>query len=90
VRRPLVEHPRHLLGVAAEVDDQRITLRVPRVEPGAVGGVDEQALDGRTLRGDALALRGGERLRMEDEAVLRQVHQQREADDDDQRDFSRR
>src|SRR5688572_33477160 len=70
--RCIVEHPRDLLRVAAKINDQRVAIDMPGMQPYAVGGVDENAFHpGPAREGGAAGFL--QPLRMEDEAVLRDV-----------------
>ena len=69
----------NLFGVAAEVNDQRIALDVPGVQPRAVGRFHEDALDRHALRKRSAAPRPWD---ADGQAVLREVQEERQADDD--------
>ena len=65
------------------------TFDVPGVQARAVGAVDEKALDRGCLR-ERRAARFVQPLRVEDEAVLREVHEEGEPDREDQGDLRKR
>ena len=60
------------------------------MQPGAVGSFDEQALEARDASRQALAVRLGEPLRMEDQLVLQQVDDEWQADRDRRQDLQSR
>src|ERR1700682_1772658 len=76
----LGDHPRHALGIAAEINHQRCfvyALEVPGMQARAAGRLDKNALDSRQAR-DRIRVRTIERLRMKYQTVLHQIHGDRQ------------